>query len=64
LRGLGGVDFMGSVDFELLLLLSASVLILSFPCSSELFLALLCHFAWLRRFSCSLLAFMGFPSSR
>jgi hypothetical protein len=31
--------------FELFWLLSASVLILSFPCSFELFLALLCHFA-------------------
>jgi hypothetical protein len=49
------------VNFERLMLLSASVLILSFPCSSELFLALLCHFAWLCRFSCSLLAFVAFP---
>jgi hypothetical protein len=40
LRELGGVDFRGSVNFELLLLLSASVLILSFPYLSELFLAL------------------------
>jgi hypothetical protein len=30
---------------------------LSFSCSSELFLALLYHFAWLCRFSCRLLAF-------
>jgi hypothetical protein len=41
LRVLGGVDFRGSVDFEL-------------------FLALLCHFAWLCRFSCLLLAFAVF----
>jgi hypothetical protein len=37
------------------------VLILSFSCSSELFLALLYHFAWLCRFSRSLLAFAVFP---
>jgi hypothetical protein len=30
---------------------------LSFSCSSELFLALLCHFAWLCHFSCRLLVF-------
>jgi hypothetical protein len=41
LRMLEGVDFRGSVNFEL-------------------FLALLCHFAWLCRFSCRLLAFMVF----
>jgi hypothetical protein len=41
LRVLGGVDFRGSVDFEL-------------------FLALSCHFAWLYRFSCHLLAFTVF----
>jgi hypothetical protein len=35
-------------------------LVLSFSCSSELFLALLCHFTWLCRFSCILLAFAGF----
>jgi hypothetical protein len=32
------------------------VLILSFSYSSELFLALLCHFAWLCCFLCILLA--------
>jgi hypothetical protein len=37
------------------------VLILSFSYSSELFLALLCHFAWFYRFSCLLLAFAVFP---
>jgi hypothetical protein len=36
------------------------VLILSFSCSSKLFLALLCHFAWLCRFSSRLLAFAVF----
>jgi hypothetical protein len=36
------------------------VLSLSFSCSSELFLALPCHFVWLCRFSCHLLAFMVF----
>ncbi len=41
-------------------LISGGVLILSFSCSSELFLALLCHFAWLYRFSCRLLAFAVF----
>jgi hypothetical protein len=41
---LGGVDFRGSVDFELFLLFL-------------LFLALLCHFTWLYRFSYLLLAF-------
>jgi hypothetical protein len=48
------------VDFDLFLLFLTSVLILSFPCSSELFLALLCYFAWLCRFFCSLLAFALF----
>jgi hypothetical protein len=33
---------------------------LSFSWSSELFLALLCHFAWLCRLSCCLLAFTVF----
>jgi hypothetical protein len=33
-------------------------LILSFSCSSEFFLALSCHFTWLCRFSCILLAFV------
>jgi hypothetical protein len=32
-----------------------------FFCSSELFLALICHFAWLCRFSCLLLGFAMFP---
>jgi hypothetical protein len=36
------------------------VLTLSFSCSSELFLALSCHFAWLCRFLCLLLAFTAF----
>jgi hypothetical protein len=49
------------VDFELFLLFSAFVLILSFPYSSELFLALPCYFALLCRFSRSLLAFAVFP---
>jgi hypothetical protein len=33
---------------------------LSFSCSSKLFLALSCHFVWLCRFSCRLLAFVVF----
>ncbi len=33
---------------------------MSFSYSSELFLALLCHFAWLCHFSCLLLAFAVF----
>jgi hypothetical protein len=37
------------------------VLILSVSCSSELFLALLCHFAWLYHLSYLLLAFVVFP---
>jgi hypothetical protein len=37
------------------------VLILSFSYSSELFLALSCHFTWFCRFSCHLLAFAVFP---
>jgi hypothetical protein len=37
------------------------VLNLSFSCSSELFLTLYCHFAWLYRFLCRLLAFAVFP---
>jgi hypothetical protein len=47
-------------------LISGGVLILSFclglsfSCSSELFLALSCHFAWLCRLSCLLLAFAVF----
>jgi hypothetical protein len=32
----------------------------SFSCFSELLLALSCHFAWLYRFSCHLLAFTVF----
>jgi hypothetical protein len=36
------------------------VLILSLSCSSVLFLALFCHFAWFYHFSCRLLAFMIF----
>jgi hypothetical protein len=35
-------------------------LILSFSFSSEFFIALSCHFAWLCRFSCFLLAFVVF----
>jgi hypothetical protein len=42
-----GVDFRGSVNFELLPWL-------------ELFLVLLYHFVWLCRFSCHLLAFTVF----
>jgi hypothetical protein len=34
---------------------------LTFSCSSELFLSLLCHVAWLCRFSCHLLVFVVFP---
>jgi hypothetical protein len=36
------------------------VLILSLSYSFELFLTLSCHFAWLYRLSCILLAFAGF----
>jgi hypothetical protein len=36
------------------------VLSLNFSCSSELFLALSCHFAWLYRFLCLLLTFVVF----
>jgi hypothetical protein len=41
-------------------LISGEVLILSFSYSSKLFLALLCHIAWLCRFSFLLLAFVVF----
>jgi hypothetical protein len=41
-------------------LVLGGVLILSFCVEFELFLALSCHFAWLYRFSCRLLAFMVF----
>jgi hypothetical protein len=41
-------------------LISGGVLILSFSCSSELFLALSCHFAWFCHFSCRLLVFAVF----
>jgi hypothetical protein len=41
-------------------LISGEVLILSFSCSSELFLTLSYHFACLCRFSCSLLPFAVF----
>jgi hypothetical protein len=51
LRVLGGVDFRWSVDFELLPWL-------------ELFLALLCHFAWFYHFLHRLVAFVVFSSSR
>jgi hypothetical protein len=43
------------VDFT-----GAFALILSLSCSSKLFLALLCHFAWLCRFLCLLMAFAVF----
>jgi hypothetical protein len=36
------------------------VLSLTFSCSSEPFLTLSCHFAWLYRFSCRLLSFAVF----
>jgi hypothetical protein len=36
------------------------MLILSFSSSSDLFLSLLCHFAWFCRFSCLLLDFAVF----
>jgi hypothetical protein len=49
-----GVDFRGECGFY------AFVLILSLSCSSELFLALLCHFAWLCHFSYRLLTFAVF----
>jgi hypothetical protein len=48
------------VEFELFLLFSASVLILSVSCSFEFFLVFLCHFAWSCRFSCLQLAFAVF----
>jgi hypothetical protein len=41
-------------------LISGGVLILSFCVDLELLLALSCHFAWLCRFSCHLLAFAVF----
>jgi hypothetical protein len=50
---LWGVNFSGSVNFELLPWFE-----LFLP--SELFLALSCHFAWLYRFSYFLLAFTIF----
>jgi hypothetical protein len=37
------------------------VLILNISCSFELFLALLCHFAWFYRLPCLLLDFVVFP---
>jgi hypothetical protein len=41
-------------------LISGGVLILNFCVDFELFLPLLCHFAWLCHFSCHLLAFAVF----
>jgi hypothetical protein len=41
-------------------LISGGVLFLSYCVEFELFLALSCHFAWLCRFSCLLLAFTVF----
>jgi hypothetical protein len=49
---LGGVDFRGSVNFELLPWFELFLLFL--------FLALPCHFAWLYRFSYLLLTFVVF----
>jgi hypothetical protein len=46
LRVLGGVDFRGSFEFFFYF---------------EYFLTLLCHFAWLCRFSCLLVTFVVFP---
>jgi hypothetical protein len=60
IEGVRGVDFRGSVHFELFCVFQVFALILRFSCSPELFLTLLCHFAWLCRFSCRLLAFMIF----
>jgi hypothetical protein len=60
MRELGRVDFRGSVGFELLCSFLAFLVLLSFSYSSELFLALLCHFAWLYRISCLQLAFVVF----
>jgi hypothetical protein len=36
------------------------VLTLSFCVNFDLFLSLICHFAWLCHFSCLVLAFVGF----
>jgi hypothetical protein len=59
LRGRTCIERVRGVDFR-----GASTLrfyfVLSFSFSSELFLTLPCHFAWLCRFSCPLLAFMVF----
>jgi hypothetical protein len=53
LRGRACIESVRGIDFR-------GVLILSFSFSSELFLPLLCHFAWLCRFLCHLLAFTIF----
>jgi hypothetical protein len=50
----GGVLILSFCAFR------AFALSLSVSSSSELFLALLCHFDWLCRFSCRLLAFAVF----
>jgi hypothetical protein len=57
---LGGVDFRGSDDFELLCHFLAFLALLSFCVDYELFLAFLCHIAWLCRFLCLQLAFAVF----
>jgi hypothetical protein len=58
LRGIGCIESVwGSVDFELLCILSVRL-------EFELFLALLYHFAWLCRFSCPFVGFYSFPSFR
>jgi hypothetical protein len=56
---LGGVDFRGVLILRFCADLSFC-LGLSFSYSSELFLALLCHFAWLYSFLCRLLGFVIF----
>jgi hypothetical protein len=55
-----GSWFRGSIDFVLLCSFWAFALSLRFSCSSELFLTLICHFAWLYHFSCLVLAFAVF----
>jgi hypothetical protein len=48
---------LGELISEGVLILSFLCVILSFSCFSNLFLALLCRFAWLCHLSCRLLAF-------
>jgi hypothetical protein len=60
LTGRACIESVRGVDFRGVLILSFCADFKLLPCSSELFLALPCHFTWLCCFSCLVLAFAVF----